>query len=65
MKLKLINDRKNYMKTQQKSYDKMVEQLTTINKVHKLRDILNYVVRDDFWSKNILSMGKFIKNNKD
>lgn len=65
MKLKLINDRKNYMKTQQKYYDKMIEQLTTINKLHKLRNILNYIVRDDFRCKNILTMWKLMKNNKD
>lgn len=58
----LLNKDKDYIKKQSKYVDKLIKQWYDIETI---KTVLNFIKQDDFWRKNILSVEKLLRKNKD
>lgn len=58
----LLNKDKDYIKKQSRYVDKLVKQWYDIETI---KTVLNFIKQDDFWRKNILSVEKLLRKNKD
>lgn len=65
VKLQLFKDRLGYYKKQQTAYDKLIKDMDSAYMLPRLRDILNFIVNDKFWAKNIWTFTKLMKTNPD
>lgn len=65
MKTAFFRNKESYLEKEQKQFDRLKKELKKYNKWHMLKDILNFIVKDRFWSKNILTFTKLMSNNKE
>lgn len=58
----LLNKDKDYIKKQGQYVDKLIKQWYDIETI---KTVLKFIKQDDFWRKNILSVEKLLRKNKD